>query len=123
MFKISNKVRRLTNEEKERYLKDGYLTGLPVFDDKAKDDLNDLLVSLSSRLSNDIDINQFLKTAHAVKALIAKNSKQIGDESIQIHGGIGMTDELNIGHFVKRLMMINVLFGDGDFHRQCFSRN
>ena len=72
---------------------------------------------------NDIDINQFLKMAHAVKALVAKNSKQIGDESIQIHGGIGMTDELNIGHFVKRLMMINVLFGDGDFHRQCFSQN
>ena len=58
MFKISNKVRRLTNEEKERYLKDGYLTGLPVFDDEAKDDLNDLFVSLSSRLSSDIDINQ-----------------------------------------------------------------
>ena len=58
MFKISNKVRRLTNEEKERYLKDGYLTGLPVFDVEAKDDLNDLFVSLSSRLSNDIDINQ-----------------------------------------------------------------
>ena len=58
MFKISNKVRRLTNEEKDRYLKDGYLTGLPVFDDEARDDLNDLFVSLSSRLSNDIDINQ-----------------------------------------------------------------
>ena len=58
MFKISNKVRRLTNEEKERYLKDGYLTGLPVFDVKAKDDLNDLFVSLSSRLSSDVDINQ-----------------------------------------------------------------
>ena len=58
MFKISNKVRRLTNEEKERYLKDGYLTGLPVFDVEAKDDLNDLFVSLSSRLSSDIDINQ-----------------------------------------------------------------
>ena len=49
MFKISNKVRRLTKEEKERYLKDGYLTGLPVFDVEAKDDLNDLFVSLSSR--------------------------------------------------------------------------
>ena len=58
MFKISNKVRRLTNEEKERYLKDGYLTELPVFDVEAKDDLNDLFVSLSSRLSSDIDINQ-----------------------------------------------------------------
>jgi len=58
MFKISNKVRRLTNEEKDRYLKDGYLTSLPVFHDEARDDLNDLFVSLSSRLSNDIDINQ-----------------------------------------------------------------
>ena len=58
MFKISNKVRRITNEEKDRYLKDGYLTGLPVFHDEARDDLNDLFVSLSSRLSNDIDINQ-----------------------------------------------------------------
>ena len=51
MFKISNKVRRLTNEEKDRYLKDGYLTGLPVFHDEARDDLNDLFISLSSRLS------------------------------------------------------------------------
>ena len=32
MFKISNEVRRLTNKEKDKYLKDGYLTGLPVID-------------------------------------------------------------------------------------------
>ena len=48
MFKISNKVRRLTNEEKDRYLKDGYLTGLPVFDDEAKHDLNCLLYTSPS---------------------------------------------------------------------------
>ena len=58
MFKISNEVRRLTNKEKDKYSKDGYLTGLPVFDEEAKDDLNDLFVSLSSRLSSNIDINQ-----------------------------------------------------------------
>ena len=58
MFKISNEVRRLTNKEKDKYLKDGYLTGLPVFDEEARDDLNDLFVSLSSRLSSNIDINQ-----------------------------------------------------------------
>tara|TARA_E500000178_G_scaffold193347_1_gene191326 strand:+ start:1962 stop:2165 length:204 start_codon:yes stop_codon:yes gene_type:complete len=58
MFKISNEVRRLTNKEKDKYLKDSYLTGLPVFDEKAKDDLNDLFLSLSSRLSSNIDINQ-----------------------------------------------------------------
>ena len=58
MFKISNEVRRLTNKEKDEYLKDGYLTGLPVFDEEAKDDLNDLFISLSFRLSSNIDINQ-----------------------------------------------------------------
>ena len=45
MFKISTEVRRLTNKEKDKYSKDGYLTGLPVFDDEARDDLNDLFVS------------------------------------------------------------------------------
>jgi len=46
----------------------------------------------------------------------------VGEEAIQIHGGIGMTDELNIGHYVKRLMMINVSFGDGDFHQKKFNQ-
>ena len=73
--------------------------------------------------SGSIDLDEFTRVAHAVKALVAKSSKQIGDESIQIHGGIGMTDELNIGHLVKRLMMINVEFGDGDFHQKCFGQN
>ena len=58
MFKISKKARRLSEEEKLQYKKDGYITGLPVFDTQAKEDLNDLFISLSSRLTNDIDINQ-----------------------------------------------------------------
>jgi len=33
-----------------------------------------------------------------------------------------MTDELNIGHFVKRLMMINTMFGDGDYHQKKFNQ-
>ena len=57
MFKISKKARRLSEEEKLQYKKDGYITGLPVFDTQAKEDLNDLFISLSSRLTNDIDIN------------------------------------------------------------------
>ena len=58
MFKISKKARRLSEDEKSQYKRDGYITGLPVFDPQAKNDLNELFVSLSSRLSNDIDINQ-----------------------------------------------------------------
>jgi alkylation response protein AidB-like acyl-CoA dehydrogenase len=63
-----------------------------------------------------------LKTVHALKATVARNGRLVGEEAIQIHGGIGMTDELNIGHLVKRLMMINVTFGDGDYHQKKFNQ-
>ncbi len=54
----------------------------------------------------------------ALKVMIGRAGKLVGDEAFQIHGGIGMTDELDIGHYVKRLMMINTLFGDADFSQQ-----
>ncbi len=68
------------------------------------------------------DSAALLKTVHALKATVARYGRLIGEEAIQIHGGIGMTDELNIGHFVKRLMMINVTFGDGDYHQKKFNQ-
>ena len=58
MFKISENVRRLSNKEKLQYENDGYISGLPVFSDKSQDDLNNLFVSLSSRLDASIDLNQ-----------------------------------------------------------------
>ena len=58
---------------------------------------------------------------HALKVLLDKNSKLVFGEAIQIHGGMGLTDELDIGHFAKRLMMINTTFGDGDFHQSRFN--
>jgi alkylation response protein AidB-like acyl-CoA dehydrogenase len=65
---------------------------------------------------------QLQKSVHALKSTVAKYGKLIGEEAIQIHGGIGITDELNIGHYVKRLMTINVTFGDGDFHQKKFNQ-
>ena len=62
------------------------------------------------------------KSVHALKATVARYGRLVGEEAIQIHGGIGMTDELNVGHYVKRLMMINVSFGDGDFHQKKFNQ-
>ena len=35
---------------------------------------------------------------------------------MQLHGGMGMTDELIIGHYFKRLVMIDTLFGNADYH-------
>lgn len=60
-------------------------------------------------------------TVHALKVLIDRNSKLVYGEAIQLHGGMGITDELDIGHYAKRLMMINTTFGDGTWHRARFA--
>ena len=60
------------------------------------------------------------ETIHALKVLIDRNGKHVFGEAIQIHGGMGMTDELDIGHYAKRLMMINTTFGDATYHRNRF---
>ncbi|MEZ5937431.1 MAG: acyl-CoA dehydrogenase family protein [Hyphomonadaceae bacterium] len=56
------------------------------------------------------------KAASAAKIQIGKAGKLVGQEAVQIHGGMGMTDELNVGHYFKRLAMIESQFGDTDFH-------
>ena len=56
------------------------------------------------------------KAASAVKVQIGKSGRFIGQNAVQLHGGMGMTDELNVGHFFKRLTMIDALFGNTDHH-------
>ena len=56
-------------------------------------------------------------TVNALKVMIDRNGKLIYGEAIQIHGGMGITDELDIGHYAKRLMMIITTFGDATYHR------
>ena len=62
------------------------------------------------------------KNIAALKVMIGRNGKLIGDEAIQLHGGMGLTDELDVGHYVKRLMMINTTFGDADFQQKKFNQ-
>lgn len=62
------------------------------------------------------------KVVNALRTLVAKNGKHVGDEAIQLHGGMGLTDEMNVGHYVKRLMMINLMFGNGDFFQHQFNQ-
>jgi pimeloyl-CoA dehydrogenase small subunit len=51
----------------------------------------------------------------AAKVQIGKSLKFVGQQSIQLHGGIGMTQEAKIGHYFKRLTMIENTFGDSDY--------
>lgn len=61
------------------------------------------------------------KALSAAKSRIGKAANLVGRESIQIHGGIGMTDELDVGHIFKRLTTIQYLFGSTDVHTKRFA--
>ena len=67
----------------------------------------------------DADIR--LQRASGAKAFVGQKARQVGQEAIQLHGGIGVTEELMVGHYFKRLTVINSLFGDVDFHLQRYS--
>ncbi len=67
------------------------------------------------------DALEVQKNILALKVMVGRAGKLIGGEAIQLHGGMGITDELDVGHYVKRLMMINTTFGDADYQQQKFS--
>jgi alkylation response protein AidB-like acyl-CoA dehydrogenase len=56
------------------------------------------------------------KAASAAKVQIGKAGRFIGQNAVQLHGGMGMTDELSVGHYFKRLTMIDTMFGNVDHH-------
>ena len=56
------------------------------------------------------------KAASAAKVQVGRANKFIGQNAIQLHGGMGMTDEMAIGHYVKRATMIESQFGSVDHH-------
>lgn len=61
------------------------------------------------------------RSIHALKHLVGKTGIFIGENAVQTHGGMGMTEELKIGHYFKRLLIIDAQFGNADFHLQKFA--
>ncbi|MET0390831.1 MAG: acyl-CoA dehydrogenase family protein [Polyangiales bacterium] len=63
------------------------------------------------------DTNQNLpKAASALKVQLGRSGRQIGQAAIQNHGGMGMTDELAVSHYFKRITMIDLTLGNADYH-------
>jgi len=56
------------------------------------------------------------KAASAAKVQIGRAGRFVGQQAVQLHGGMGMTDELNVGHHFKRLTMLDALYGNVDHH-------
>jgi alkylation response protein AidB-like acyl-CoA dehydrogenase len=64
----------------------------------------------------DSDADERRRGASAVKVQIGRSARLVGQQSIQLHGGIAMTMEYACGHYFKRLTMNDSLFGDADHH-------
>ncbi len=62
------------------------------------------------------------RAVSAAKAHIGKAGKFIGQSAVQLYGGMGMTDELAVGHYFKRLTMIDTMFGNADHHLRRFAQ-
>jgi alkylation response protein AidB-like acyl-CoA dehydrogenase len=74
-------------------------------------------MSLFATMATDFENARERATAvAAAKVQVGKSGKFIGQQSIQLHGGIGMTMEAKIGHYFKRLTMIENAFGDSEYH-------
>ena len=56
----------------------------------------------------------------AAKTRVGQTSLFVGHQAVQLHGGIGTTDDLVVSHYLKRLMMLESSFGNADFHRRRF---
>jgi alkylation response protein AidB-like acyl-CoA dehydrogenase len=62
------------------------------------------------------------RAATAAKVQAGRAGRWIGHQAIQLHGGMGMTDELAIGHVMKRLLMLDTFLGNADHHQQALAR-
>ena len=70
----------------------------------------------ATMMSTETDAHERRKAISAAKVQIGRSGRFIGQQAVQLHGGIGMTMEYKLGHLFKRLTMIDTMFGDADYH-------
>ena len=75
-------------------------------------------LSLMQHLNLSISANEagVSRLASGAKSRIGYAGRFVADQAVQLHGGMGMTDELNVGHYFKRISSINIQFGDPAYH-------
>ncbi|HEX7476603.1 MAG TPA: acyl-CoA dehydrogenase family protein [Polyangiales bacterium] len=60
--------------------------------------------------------SELAKAAAALKVQLGKSGRVVGQQAIQLHGGMGMTEELAVSHYFKRMTIIDLMFGNADHH-------
>jgi len=67
------------------------------------------------------DLDERRRALSAAKVVIGDAARFVGQQAVQLHGGMGMTDELKVSHCFKRLTAIEILFGDSDAHLERYA--
>jgi alkylation response protein AidB-like acyl-CoA dehydrogenase len=62
------------------------------------------------------DMQERDRALSAAKIQICRSGRFIGEQAVQLHGGIGVTEECQVGHYYRRLTMLELLFGDAAHH-------
>jgi alkylation response protein AidB-like acyl-CoA dehydrogenase len=73
-------------------------------------------------MAGETDATERRRAVSAAKVQIGRSGRHVGQEAIQLHGGIGMTMEYKVGHYFKRMTMIDQMFGDADHHLTALAR-
>jgi alkylation response protein AidB-like acyl-CoA dehydrogenase len=76
---------------------------------------------LAALRCTDTNVTERRRALSAAKAVIGQAGRFVGQQAIQLHGGMGMTDELKVSHWFKRLTAADLMFGDSDSHLQRFA--
>ncbi|MDT4866819.1 pimeloyl-CoA dehydrogenase, small subunit [compost metagenome] len=80
------------------------------------------MAMLAACVADQPDSDERSRTLAAAKFIVTRAGRYIAEQSIQLHGGIGLTDEYAGSHYAKHLVMISHQFGDDDHHLQAYSR-
>ena len=75
-----------------------------------------------SKVDSPADAKDRARGVSAAKIKIADNARHVSQEAIQLHGGMGMTEEMKVSHSFRRLTMIAQQFGDAEHHLERFAR-
>jgi alkylation response protein AidB-like acyl-CoA dehydrogenase len=77
----------------------------------------------ASMMVNEEDVLERRRAIAAAKVQINRSARFVAQQAVQLHGGIGVTEECQVGHFMRRLSMIEILFGDADHHLAQLARD
>src|SRR5207245_10276728 len=71
---------------------------------------------LATMMADSEDAAERRRMISAAKVQIGRSARFVGQQAVQLHGGIGMTMEYKVGHYFKRVTAIDTMFGDADHH-------